>query len=354
VDGRALITGANGFIGSHLVELLQDRGDAPLAMVRKTSSTHHLDGRTVDYRHAGLMDVDAMAAAMDGVEVVYHLAGLTMGRAMSEYARVNGTGTANVMAAAKRAGVRRVVYVSSLAAAGPSHPEVPRAEHHTPTPLSVYGRSKHLGEVEAWRAAQDGTLEVVVARPPAVYGPRDTNFLKVIRMARRGLVVELGFKRAWFSAIHSHDLVRGIVLAGERGRPIPTDSPGHALGGGGLAREDASAAHESGDGVYFLTDGGRYTWAGMGKEAARLQGKRGFVVPLPVPLAFVVAAGAELVGKLTGRLPLVNRDKIREGSASGWWASEQRARDELGYVPEMPLTAGLEDTIRWAVDRGML
>jgi len=351
---KALVTGSNGFIGSHLVERLQDRGDTAYAMVRKTSDVRNLAGRTVDYRYAGLADVDSLAEAMRGVDIVYHLAGVTSGRGIQDFERVNGGGTANVMAAAKRAGVARVVYVSSLAAAGPSQHEIARAEHHTPAPISIYGRSKHSGERASYDAAQDGELQVTIVRPPVVYGPRDVDFLQVIKMAKSRLVLKLGRHDGWFSAVHPHDLTRGILLAGDKGEGIPR-SEGHALAGGGLSPDVArDTPDESGDGIYFITDGSRYTWAEFGQRSARVMGCKAVTVTFPVPLAHGAAYLSERWGKLSGTLPIFNRDKVREGSASGWWASIDKARAELGFVPEMDFDRGVAQTIRWATDNGML
>ncbi|MCO4770473.1 MAG: NAD-dependent epimerase/dehydratase family protein [Deltaproteobacteria bacterium] len=351
---KALVTGSNGFIGSHLIELLQDRGDTAYAMVRKTSNVDNLAGRTVDYRYAGLTDPDSLTEAMKDVDVVYHLAGMTAGRGVQDFERVNGGGTANVMAAAKAAGVEKVVYVSSLAAAGPSHHDVPRSEHHTPSPVSIYGRSKYSGEKAAHDAAQDGKLHVTIVRPPVVYGPRDDDFLQVIQMAKSGLILKLGFHDAWFSAVHPHDLTRGILLAGAKGKSIPVDDA-HALVGGGLAHDVAhDGHHEAGEGVYFVTDGGQYTWAGLGQKSAEALGKKGFVVTFPVPLAYTAAWFSEMFGKVTGKLPIFNRDKVREGAASGWWASIDKANAELGFTPEMDFERGIEDTIRWAKDNKRL
>ena len=353
----ALITGSNGFIGSHLVEYLQDRGDVAYAMVRKTSNTKNLDHRTVDYRYAGLTDVDSLAAAMEDVDVVYHLAGMTAGREAQDYERINGGGTANVLAAAKAArnGPRKVVYVSSLAAAGPSDHAVARAEHHAPNPISIYGRSKFSGERAAHEAARDGAIEVTIVRPPVVYGPRDEDFLQVIQMANGRLVLKLGFRSAWFSVVHPHDLVRGMVLAGDTGRHIPSDAESHALAGGGLPHDQHHDGHHGdGEGIYFITDGGQYTWAELGHRSAAALGKTAYTLTIPVSVAYPAAFVSEMFGKLRGKLPIFNRDKVREGSASGWWAGIDRARDELGYAPEMPFDAGIADTVRWVKDEGLL
>ncbi|HCP45412.1 MAG TPA: hypothetical protein DIU15_05190 [Deltaproteobacteria bacterium] len=354
----ALVTGANGFIGSHLVEYLQDRGDLPYAMVRKTSNTDNLAERNVDYRYASVGDIDSLVSAMADVEVVYHVAGITAAFDEATLQAVNAQGTANVLEAARRAspGPRRVVVVSSLEAAGESHPEVARAEHHRPTPFTWYGKSKLGGEKAAWEAAQQGGLEIVIVRPPLVYGPRDQDVLQMIQSANWRIVARPGFSDTWMSAIHPHDLVRGIVLAAEKGRPLPSHAEDHVLGGGGddnnIAAKEPSDPR--GEGIYFFSDGGQHTIASFGHEAARALGKKAITVPTPRAMAWTAAIATELSGRLRGQAPALNRDKVKASFSTGWWCDSARAQADLGYAPEMSLEQGLVQTVRWLRDHNVL
>jgi len=354
----ALVTGANGFIGSHLVEYLQDRGDRPYAMVRKTSNTANLADRTVEYRHASVGDVDSLVAAMDGVDLVYHVAGITAAFDEATLQAVNAQGAANVLEAALRAkpGPSRVVLVSSLEAAGESHPDVARAEHHRPTPFTWYGKSKLAGEQVAWNAAQEAGPEVVIVRPPLVYGPRDQDVLQMIQSANWRIVARPGFKDTWMSAIHPHDLVRGIVLAAEKGKPLPKTANDHVLSGGG-DENDVTGGDPSdprGEGIYFFSDGGRHTIASFGHEAARALGKKAVTIPTPRAMAWTAAVATELSGRLRGQAPALNRDKVKASFSTGWWCDSARAHAELGYAPEMPLDKGLVQTVRWLRDQRIL
>lgn len=355
---RVVVTGANGFIGSHLVEHLQRAGDDVQAMVRRGAKLDNLAGADPQIVHASLADVDAMSAAFDGAELVYHVAGLTAAFTRAEFERANAEGTANVLAAIRgaRRPPRRLVLVSSLMAAGPSHPEVARREHHSPqAAYTLYGDSKLAGERLAFAAARAGDLEVVVVRPPAVYGPRDADVLQMIRSAKFGVIAQPGLRPAWMSFVHAEDLVAGIALAGARGRPLPRDGA-HALADGGCSFDHVPdhPSHPEGEGIYFITDGDQHTVVSFGRAAAAALGRRALAIPFPRAAVWTLAGINQAIGRMRGRAPALTLDKARGSLAPGWWCDSSKAALELGYTPRWPLSAGLEQTVAWARAAGKL
>lgn len=370
---RVLVTGASGFIGSHMAEVLRERGHEVRAMVRKSSRLDKLEqaaaGRPFDLAFASLAEPDSMTEALRGIEVVYHIAGTTAAFDRAQYDRANVEGVAALLTAIRTLHERgepapgRLVHVSSLMAAGPSHPDQARREHHRHVEsYTLYGDSKLAGEKLIWAEAgqrQTGELELLIVRPPLVYGPRDEDVLIMIKSASSGVVAQPGRRPTWMSAIHGRDLARGIAMVGERGRPLPSVGDprrdDHVLSDGGLGFEaTADHDHPSGTGIYYLTDGGRTTVAEFGQVTARLLGRK--AVTLAMPRFAVLGAGwfNQGIGRLRGKVPALTIDKARASLSPGWWCEDERARVEIGWQSEFALEQGLEDTLRWLVDNGQL
>ena len=164
-------------------------------------------------------------------------------------------------------------------------------------------------------------------------------------------------QREYVRAIHSHDLVRGIVLVGENGRKLPAGGEGrHVLEGGGVANDLAvdENSYSAGEGIYFLDDGGRHTIADFGQKAAAALGRKALTVATPRAVIWMSAVAAETVGRFTGRAPALNRDKVTASFATGWWCDATRARDEIGYQVEMPLELGLAQWVEWLRENKVL
>jgi nucleoside-diphosphate-sugar epimerase len=326
-----LVTGANGFVGSHVVERLVAQGERVRALVRATSDRRFLDGESVETAVGDVGDASAageerLARATEGCRAVYHVAGVVRARSQEEYDRVNAAGAARIARAAARAGVRRFVLVSSQAAAGPNTGAAPRDEAEPERPVTAYGRSKLAGERLVAEAARGGSLEVVVVRPPAVYGPRDRAFLMLFRLVSRGLLLLYpGADTQEVSLIHVRDLAAGLALAGER-------APAGA--------------------IYYLTDGGRATSAALGDTIARALGKRPLRIVLPTGVGMAAAWASETFGRLSGRPVTLTRERLRQWSAPRWTVSDARARREIGYAPQVDLESGMSETALWYREAG--
>ncbi len=323
---RVLVTGATGFIGAALAERLAARGDEVRALVRATSRTAALERLGAELARGDVCDPSTLTAAVDGCDVVVHLAGAVKALRPSEFFRANGEGTRHVAnACANAARPPRLVYVSSLAAAGPSPEGRPRREDDPLEPVSCYGESKLAGE-RAVRAVAE-RLEASIVRPPIVYGPRDQELMpQLLRMARFGVVLRVGSREKRYSLVHVADLCEGILAVVERGRRV--------------GRVDAQ-------GTYFLDGGLDHSWDEIALAACAAAGRRARVVCVPEFTSVALVAGASLAATLTRKASILSFDKLREMRQPAWTCTSERARRELGYHPRYPLAEGMADAVAW-------
>ncbi len=335
---NVLVTGASGFVGSHLVAALAARGDHVTALVRKTSRVEHLERLGAALAYGDVTERPGLTEAVAGRDVVYHVAGLTRALRVSELFRANEEGVRNVAEACAAAGHPPVlVVVSSLAAAGPALAGRPRTEDDPPGPVSHYGRSKRAGELAARQFA--ASVPTTIVRPPIVFGPGDRACLEWFKSIRRFRVhLVPGYRRRRYSMIHAADLAELLIRAAERGERIaPAETPGEAARG-----------------CYFADGGEQPTFAEMGRKIARAVGRRVLVCYVAMPVVWGVAGAVELVSRLRGQAHYLNIDKIREAAAGSWICSAEKAARELGFAPAAPLDERLRQTAQWYRREGWL
>ena len=329
---RVLVTGGAGFLGSHVVDALLARGERVRVLARPTTDRRYLDASRVEIAAGDVGDESAagetaLAEACRGVDLVIHGAGVTAARDEAVFRRVNAGGTARLARAAAREGVPRVVFLSSQAAGGPSGPDRPRREADPDRPVGAYGRSKLEAEaLLAGEAVRAGFTHAVL-RPPPVYGPRDRAFLILFRMAARGFLVLHRPDRQQLSVVHVRDVVQGVLLAAAR----------------------APAAH-----AYYLTDGVIRTTAAVAQAIASALGKKPLRLDLPYGILKGVFWGAETWAGLSGRPARLTRERLVEWTAPCWTLDDGRAREELGYAPEVDLARGMEETVLWYRNAGWI
>jgi nucleoside-diphosphate-sugar epimerase len=312
---KALVTGATGFIGSHLCEELARRGYQVTCLVREKSDLkwiEHIDLRLIT---GDCKSIDSLFSAVTDNDYVFHLAGLTKACSRDDFFCANTEGTENLIKAVaeKNPEIKRFVYLSSLAAAGPSNNGSPLGEDTEPRPVSSYGRSKLDGEKAVLKYKD--TIPVTILRPSAVYGPRDKDFFLFFKMLKKGVFPYWG--KCYYSLLYVDDLIEGIILAAENKR----------------------AEGE----LYFLADSKFYTSeeiahaisSALGTSAIRLRVPR-FIMPF---FAYI--------GEWIKRPGIINRDKMNELSHSHWICDVQKAREELGFIPKVGIKEGMKWTADW-------
>jgi nucleoside-diphosphate-sugar epimerase len=325
---RCLVTGASGFVGSHLVDALVARGDAVTALVRPSSSRRWLDRHPVRIVAGSLDDPAFLESAVRGQDAVFHIAGVITALTPAGYFRVNVGGTRRVVEACKRAapGLRRLLYVSSLAATGPAV-DGPAVDETTPCrPVSPYGASKLGGERVVMAAARD--LPVTAVRPPVVVGPRDHALLPFFRVVKRGIRFALG-GRKHLSLVYVSDLVAGILRA-------------------------ADAPRAAGQ-VYFLSGRGWHDYDALASAMAGAVGVRRTIrVRVPMAALRVAAMAMETLAPLAGITPMLTGYKVREIGQARWTCTAAKAERELGFEPRVGLAEAMARTAAWCREEGLL
>jgi len=313
---RALLTGPTGFIGSHLVEELLNKGYKVTCLVRETSSLKWIEGLDVTLRTGDCRDRESLTEAVRGVDYVFHVAGLTRAPREKDFFEVNAKGTENLLeaVAAKNPSIKRFIYLSSLAAAGPSTNGKPVTEDTVPRPVSSYGKSKLEAEHLVMRHSDK--IPVTIIRPPAVYGPRDRDFYLLYRILKKGIFPYWGM--CYYSLLYVEDLVRGTISAAE--------------------------SKEAEGGLFFLADEATYSNLDIARVISEAIGSRPVRLPLPKGLMSVIAG----IGKIFGEnSSIINRDKIRELRHSRWVCDPAKARRDLGFSSQIPIDKGFKWTANW-------
>jgi dihydroflavonol-4-reductase len=318
---RVLVTGGTGFIGSHLVESLIERGFHVRCLVRKTSDLKWLRDLPIELAHGDCIDKDSLGGAVKGVDLVFHVAGVTKAIREKTYFEINAFGTENLIHACleHNTHLERFIYVSSQAAAGPCRHGGRKEESDLCEPVSPYGRSKRMGEELA--VAHSHELPLLILRPCAVYGPRDRDIYVFFKLLSKGIKPCLSGRDHHISLCYVGDIVQGILLAAE-------------------------GQQASGE-IFFLSDGHDYRLDEIGDIIARAMEVTPLCIRVPEWMLFGIAFFSEYLSKLTGKPPLINRGKVEEMVQGNWVCDITKAKTRLGFEPRIPLTQGAKLTFEW-------
>jgi nucleoside-diphosphate-sugar epimerase len=335
---RVLVTGATGFIGYHLVRALVNTDLEVLCLTRSTSNISRLESFDVSFVEGDVVFKDSLMRAVSSVDIVYHLAATTTALRTETLFQVNENGTRNlVQACAHSKQVKKLVIVSSSAAAGPSPVNRPMMEDDPPHPVSNYGRSKLAGEEAARQWA--GEIPITIVRPPIVFGEYDRDVFRMFDLVAHGWHIVPGLKKKYFSMLHAADLAKGLILTSQKGETLP--SP----------HEDSDVL---GQGVYFIADEWAPSYAELGPMMAEALSRRARILPVPGLVAWAVALVNEILARIRKQSSILNLDKAREGLSGSWVYSPQKAREQLGFEPDATIFERICQTGKWYQEQGWL
>jgi nucleoside-diphosphate-sugar epimerase len=327
---KSLVTGASGFIGSHLAESLVARGEKVRALVRRTSATDLLEGLGVELAAGDLTDVKSLKAAVRGVDRIYHCAGLVSDWGpRKEFFTANVTGVKNILAAAREARVGKLVHISTTDVYGYPNRPVDESAPYRPRGWP-YVDSKIEGERIVWEFHRRFAVPVTIIRPDSVYGPRSKSFvIEIVNLLKSGSMVLIGRGNRPAGLAYVSNVVDLIMLAADSERSV-----GQA---------------------YNAADGSNVTWRSYVDKLAEILGVSTPHIAIPYGPAY--AAGWIMEG-LYGLLRIPNRPLLTRLAvdifATDLGFSIDKAREELGFQPRIDFLEGMRRVDTWLRESGLL
>ena len=318
---KALVTGGTGFIGSHLVEALLQRGIQVRCLLRKTNDLKWLKGLPIEVAAGDCSDKTSLKEAVKGVDQVFHNAGVTKAVHEKTYFEVNALGTKNLIHACleNNPHIQKFIYLSSQAAAGPCQNGNKKRESDLCEPVSAYGQSKRMGEELALEHASH--IPLLILRPCAVYGPRERDIYTFFKLLSRRINLCLSGEDQHISLCYVEDVIQAILLSAQSQEP-------------------------SGE-IFFLSDGQDYRMEEIGETFAQAMGVNVHCLRVPKWAVIGMASFSEYLSKLSGKPPLLNKGKVEEMIQRNWVCDITKARTILGFEPHIPLAQGAKLTFEW-------
>jgi nucleoside-diphosphate-sugar epimerase len=321
---KVLVTGATGFIGWHCASLLKDRGLTVSALLRPPSDETKLPKGVAGIR-GDFSSVKSLAAAVHGIDAVIHCAGVVRAVSLASYWKANVDSTENLCLACRDQKVDRFIFISSLAAGGPSGRDKPRDERDADYPLTHYGVSKNSAESVVKKLIRDST----VLRLCAVYGPRERDILRMFKLvAEKGFDIRPKGKSPLLSFIDGREVAKAVLSA---------------------LKFDVTKKK-----TYYISDGNTYEWDDFLTCVEEAVGRKARRVFIPIWMAETYAMLADGFSKITRKPPLINRERILILRQEAWTCSPARFSDDTGFQPDGDLKKGVFATAEWYREKGWL
>jgi nucleoside-diphosphate-sugar epimerase len=316
---KILVTGANGFLGSHIVEALCGGGHEAVCLVRKTSDLKWLRGLKVEYRFGEFGDPGLPSETFKDIDAVVHNAAIVRACDPKDYYRINEAGTKTLLEliGKHKPGLKKFILISSQSAMGPSLSNCPKRVGEKENPVGDYGKSKLLAE-KALRAGA-GNIPFTILRPAAAYGPRDRDILIFFKLVKFGVIPKPSKQRI-VQLVFAGDVAKAVLKSLEN--PLTNGK------------------------TYFLGNEERYSWDKIGLTISKAVSKKAFICRMPDPLFHAAGFAVGLCSSFLRKPMVLNPEKIREMLEPFWLADSAPAKEELG-LDFTKLEKGAKITYLW-------
>jgi len=323
-----LVTGANGFIGSHLVDSLLSLDCIVHCLVRKSSNLRWLPSQKIHLHFVDLAELNFKIPELKTLDYIFHCAGLTKAKSRREYFDINSRvcSTLYEQCLTYKDSIRGIVHLSSLAAAGPCKDGMQVDEATPLNPVTFYGKSKKSGEDIALKYS--ASLPIKIIRPPVVYGPREENLYTFFKLVKKGWGLQIGNTPKMLSLIYVSDLVQAMI--------------------------EVCGPCTSQEKVYFVTDGNSYSWEEVAKSAAEKMNISVKVLKVPESVLIPIAIFFEVIAVFSSKPALFDRQRMIDIRQSCWTASPKTFLRDFDFTPKFNLAEGLAITLDWYIQKKWL
>ncbi len=332
---KILVTGASGFIGSHLAErLVKEKYNVRVLIRKKENSEDRKDSLEllkklkVEMVEGDLLDKESLEKAVKNMDVIFHLAAIARPMAIPEelYFKINEGGTRNLLEVCRNKKIKKIIIMSSVSAVGPTRNGVAVNEKTECKPVDIYGWSKLAEENAAMEYFNKYKTPVVILRPPMVFGERDFEMLKLFKaVSNKFFPIKSNVKGMEF--LYAENLVEACLLAMKRGK--------------------------SGE-IYHISNGEHYSINEIIRAMEKAENKK--VLPIRFPKFVFVFGGysLELLGKILGFHPPFKHDTIDWMTEKFWYSDISKAKKELMYKPIFSLEEGVKRTVNYYREKNFL
>ncbi|MDH4128208.1 MAG: NAD(P)-dependent oxidoreductase [Spirochaetota bacterium] len=317
---KVLVTGGSGFVGSHLIEKLLEKGFEVFCTLRKSSNIKWLNNLNINKYIVNWDDVSIIEKIVSEVDYIVHCAGVTKAITKNDYYSGNVTPTVNLLTAAKKNfNLKRFIFVSTQASSGPSFNSTPITEDDSCNPVSDYGKSKLEAEKEVLKYKDD--FPVTILKPCSIYGPRDHEFYPLFKLIKQHLIVMIGDGTKKINMLYVSDFVEAIC-------------------------KTLTIKHPSGS-VFFVTDGEIYDWKTIYHTAKEVYKKKVITLKLPLLVPKILGKFNDQLSRFTKKPYLLNSQKINEMIPDYWLCDSSKIRNTIGFNPNSKLIDGFNKTLNW-------
>jgi nucleoside-diphosphate-sugar epimerase len=317
----AVVTGASGLVGSHLVDNLLSKGFKVRCIIRKSSSLKWLGGKDIEIFDTGLLDKDGLRIAFKDAKYIFHVAGVVKSKKPEGYfeGNVDTTRTLLEVASEDKSTLKKFLVVSSLTVTGPAENGKPVDENTTCNPITTYGRSK-LEQEKVTLSFKD-KLPVTICRAPAVYGERDTEIFIYFQTFSKGLTTTIGFDKKELSLIHVVDLAEGLYKA--------------------------AVSEKSNGEIYFITSKEFYTWQQINSITSKILNKKPIIIKVPHFLVYTIASIAQFFAMFSSKPATLNIEKAKDITQQYWICDHKKAQRDFSFTQQISIEDGIKRTVDW-------